>query len=464
MDDQAHGGTTDPGGVTIVRTAQGVLVARKAAPPGGVARLVREVAVLRLLDGLAVPTPLDPDDDASSGAVELAFAGTATLADSLSRAGLDHGHGSPGRPGPAALLAEVAHIVDLAHQRGVSHGRITADHVLLDGAGTVVLTGWADAGVRSDVAIPIGPAATDSAPFDGPGAFDPATDVAALGELAERAAANEPDNRLRTRLRAVATAACHPEASIRPPMAELARVLALTDDDSRRARRDRSREPSTPAGRARWMVLAAATAATAAVGVVALLAPTGGDAPGAGGRASPGSADERSDGVAGLPHSPSGDVIDPMPSSSVAADGARATASTAPEDSAPTGTDAAPCPTNAAELASGGLPTRCRTVVTITGAFLGVGTDRYALGGPTDQAGLADLRCDGRLSPVVLRLPGGQIYLYDRWPRPGEEVVGRLAGTADGAASLAEAGAARCGAVAITRVDGSVLDITGIVS
>ena len=48
------------------------------------------------------------------------------------------------------MAAQLARTLADLHDRGIVHGRITADHVLLDGLGRVVLAGLAGASTASE--------------------------------------------------------------------------------------------------------------------------------------------------------------------------------------------------------------------------------------------------------------------------------------------------------------------------
>ena len=285
-------------GVTVVRDSRGELVARKVVPAADRGRLRHELAVLRRLHGLAVVSPRQPgtavdlDSGAAYGQVDFIYVGPRTLAEATDLA--------PARL--LAMLAAVARTLEEAHQRGVSHGRVDGSHVLLGSQDQPVLCGWAEAGI--DPAVLAEPGGGTDVPGTGfLGAvgsspvppFDPAGDVAALGELAFQVAQRNRSvsGRVRTQLTAVATAARHPDPKLRPPMTELARVLGLPGPAS-----EPVQQPSSPAGSnpPRWgrpwrrLVAGGAAALAAALLTVVAVGSFTGSAPrstAAGGAASP---------------------------------------------------------------------------------------------------------------------------------------------------------------------------------
>lgn len=108
----------------------------------------------------------------------------------------------------AAVVAAVAQTVSDLHDLGVSHGRLTPDHVLLDECGRPVLCGLSNPGLTHSLSTIVGP---DAAPFN------PDADSRALGAMLEDLVLRlpVPDGRRRSRnaatqrtqLRSIAAAA-----------------------------------------------------------------------------------------------------------------------------------------------------------------------------------------------------------------------------------------------------------------
>ena len=442
-----------PEGVTVAREQGRGLVVRKVAPAGGEPRLDREVALLRHLDGLAVPVPLGPEPPPGVGE-RFGYAGPRTLHDAAT---LD----------PSVLvatLATVATVLADAHDRGVSHGRVEAGHVLVGDTGRAVLTGWADAGVRDDVeAMPgVGP---------GPQPFDPAADVAAFGALVEHTArvADLPPGRARTHLTAVTTAARHPDPTIRPPARELARVLDLA---AATATGPSGRAPDPAPGR-RVLIGAIAAAAGALVTIVAVTS---------GGTSRPASTPSavalaaETDAGTGLGSGDGADDFledraDPVAGTDLDPDRAGRTAPTGDDRggaaidrsprSGPATSPVSTCPITPEALALAGLPAPCVGAAIVEGAVVTLGPLRFALGDPGDVAGLSDPTCSGRLRPTLLRPSSGRVYLFDTWATAGRPVTGRLVGTVPDAAALADPTGLRCGPIGVVRPDGSIAELTG---
>lgn len=522
-------------GVTVTRHLRtDRLVARKSVAPGAEHRLRREVAVLRLLDGLAVCTPVDPNDDGSDGQIDLAYVGPRTLVELEAL-----------RPEELLVaLAGIARTLQGAHERGVSHGRLTAEHVLLDEHGGPVLAGWSAAGLREDALAHVQrldrahgenqhdkprhdkPRHNDDRHDDRPGSdlngrptgpeepagsdtpepaatFDPAADVAALGELAARSAqaSRVLGGRVRTQLAAVAAAARHPDPSVRPPLGELVRVLDLAGGDPDgpvdHARHRRRTERTARAMRVadgpigRLSLAAVGAAAAAALTVIAL------DRLGADPSAGPATAARSvaSDSMSSSAHT-NGDAavgsdqaLDPgrnaqaVPASAAASNPYRRnpssaaqgpsepTVATEPNRPTPTTTagaladrsqpTAAPgdCPSDAGRLAGEGLPARCARSVVLDGERIRIGSARYSLGSPGDQAGLGDPLCQGLLSPIVWERASGRVYLFDGWATATTTVTGRLAGSAPGSTGLLDPLGEGCGPVLVTMNDGTVTEL-----
>lgn len=455
-------------GVTVVRDDGGELVARKAVGDGDVARLQREVAVLRRLEGLAVVALRNPADDGSNGWVDLHYVGPRTLADAAEL--------PPTRL--LTVLTSVATTLGAAHDRGVSHGRLDARHVLLGAEDAAVLCGWSAAGLRDAAAgqptdLDPTPAVADSGEggldddeSDGrvrtpsrPG-FDPAADVAALGELAAQAAqTNRPlSSRIRTQLSAVATAAGHPDPSVRPPMAELARVLGLSAGPAADAPGS-TKPPGTTSWRAQLVALRAsprrlalgAVAAVAAAWVTVVISGSGkgNDPPAAAAPAAPATAAV-----------PLGAAAPASPSETTLGAASSVPASTGGAPPSPGADAGTACPTTAEALALAGLTSGCAAAlgVSVDGAQLHVAGLRYALGAPGDQVGLSDPACTGVLLPTVVEAVTGRVYLFDQWALSGQPVAARLAGEVAGALRLARPlGDGPCGVIEVVLEDTTVV-------
>ncbi len=498
-------------GVTVVRDSRGELVARKVVPAADRGRLRHELAVLGRLHGLAVVSPrqpgtaaatgtaartetgaVDPDSGEADGQVDFIYVGPRTLAEATDLA--------PARL--LAMLAAVARTLEEAHERGVSHGRVDGSHVLLGSQDQPVLCGWAEAGIDPAVLAEPG-GGTDVAGTGFPGTdvpgtgylvtgflgavgsapvppFDPAGDVAALGELAFQVAQRNRSvsGRIRTQLTAVATAARHPDPKLRPPMTELARVLGLSGPAS-----EPVQQPLSPAGSnpPRWerpsrrLVAGGGAALAAALLTVVAVGSFTGSAPrstAAGGAASPATEDAASP----LPVDPGATVEPGSPAGSGSGSDAGSAPGSVPGSTpAPTaarGSPSAtasplidkPCPTTAEELALAGLATRCLVplAVSLNGHQLHIAQLVFTLGQPGDVAALSDPGCTGKLTPTVLQPASGAVFVYDEWAGAERPSTARSLDVVVGAVGFADPTGATCGVISLRHADGTIATIATI--
>ncbi|HWH33813.1 MAG TPA: protein kinase, partial [Acidimicrobiales bacterium] len=211
-------------GAQLSMTADGRLAVTKRAPAGAAAdRLAREVEVLRRAAHPGVVELVAVDHPGDGIAVHTAFVGGGTLAGQL--ATMTAGRGARVAAGVAATMADI-------HDRGITHGRLSADHVLVGGGEHVRLCGWADAtmgtgrspgeaGVAADVeavALLVRSLAEQA----------PGEDTGALRSVADRVLLAEPGNRpaMHTLAQALTTLAERPSppATVPAPAAGDRRV------------------------------------------------------------------------------------------------------------------------------------------------------------------------------------------------------------------------------------------------
>ena len=102
---------------------------------GGVARLTREARMLTLARHPGVVTLIGLERTPERARLTTAGTGSHTLAT----------WPCPSAERAAGVIAALAETVADLHQLGIAHGRITADHVLIDQDGRPVLTGFAEA-------------------------------------------------------------------------------------------------------------------------------------------------------------------------------------------------------------------------------------------------------------------------------------------------------------------------------
>ena len=349
------------------------------------------------------------------------------------------------------ILASAAATLSDLHDRGIVHGRIDAEHVLVDEHGAAVLCGFAAAEQHADR-----PASDD---------------VAAMGRLIgtlavalNRSGARRGVLRSRghtevaERLAAIGRRAADPLASRRPSARALARQLAELAPESGRPRA----EPFAGAGERSPLAVVGVVAAAAAVGVLAVLGFSRWRASAANPSSSPATAttiaatttttalppaessvaapavstvDVTGVLVAPEPTPPAipGDppllepappampsdapIPDPPPLDEPPAVDGTADASTGP----PTGCETLPADTPAVDLDDDG----CAEPITIGGdGTVTVGRLAFGIGlDPGDQVLVGDWDCDGRPTLAVLRMPSGAVDVFSGWPAEGEAPV-----------------------------------------
>lgn len=373
--------------MTVSVDAEGRAVVVKAGSGPAAGRLRHEAEVLEAAVHVGVVEVLSLVDEADDGvALTTAFAGTAVTT-------------PVGDPAAAVrVLAGVAGILADLHDRGVVHGRVTPDHVLLGAGGTVVLCGF-------------GGAAGPGAP-GGPRAGDDVAGLAALGDalLAER------HTGLAEEARAVLDRAATAGAGAGPTMRTLATALAALGGTAspgprllvaRRRRRAPRRLARSGALALGGVVLTGAVGL--ALAAVALPEPSAGGAPG---------------------------PVAPAATSTPAVVPGATPAST------PTA-----CP-------PAGEGAGCDDTTGLDGTNVWWRGARWSVSRPGEVVAVGDWNCDGAASPAVLRPEDGSVWVYRRWD---EAEVAVAAGTVPGAVRLrnGEPDAEGCPTLLLERHDGT---------
>lgn len=390
-------------------SADGRLAVVKRSGPGpGAIRLRHEAEVLRRAAHPGVVELIDEQSGDEGTTLTTAFVGGGTLREHM-------GDRCDLRLAARASAVVAATLADL-HDRGIAHGRVSADHILMGAGGRVVVCGWAEATVATE-----------------PGARAPQAhaDVAALGtllrELAEGRTTPEADA-----LRRVGDRALAADPAARPSMRSLVTALRTVVPEGTASDRAAPvtaagtgprvlapRPPTRPARhRARARPGGAALLAVGAlVGVaVAVVGLAGG-----------GSADPPVDhaAVAGTPAE-----RPPGPSPSLAPASASASAST----TLPTGQvwppgagDDDACPPVPAPVAVDVDGDGCEEAVEVAAGVVSTAGGRWQVGAATDVVVVGDWDCDGSATPAVVRPGTGEVWLFPRWAGPGEDVPAELA-------------------------------------
>lgn len=420
----------------IVDDAGSPVLAKRSTDPEGRARLAREHATLVDLDALDVVEPVDLVTTDEATVLHLRWVGAHSLA---TVAGLDPEYA--GR-----VVAAVAATVRDLHCAGRAHGRLTADHVLLDGTGMPVLTGLADA-------QPIDPHLAS-------------VDVAALGELLtdtlHRAHQDiDPvDSRvhrsrnagLRAALLTLADHAQAPDPEVRPTIDAFAAALGDTLPRERRVRpRPAGRRFATRVG----VGLVVGMALGGTVAAVGSTRATPGPAPAvAAPTTDPGPTSPSTD----APGLVGADATTPRPS------GAPSPATSSPATSSPTTVAPAVDPPAAPPTGPGPDPCGpggsdegvCGQPVRVHGERVTFGGRTWVVGRAGDRVVVGDWDCDGMATAASLRPSSGEVFVFDRWVVPGDEVTVDARVTVPGGVALeaTDPDGDACPALTVVRDDG----------
>ena len=388
-------------------SADGRLAVVKRSGPGpGAIRLRHEAEMLRRAAHPGVVELIDEQSGDEGTTLTTAFVGGGTLREHL-------GDRCDLRLAARVSAVVAATLADL-HDRGIAHGRVSADHILMGAGGRAVVCGWAEATVATE---------------PGAGAPQAHADVAALGtllrELAEGRTTAEADA-----LRRVGDRALAADPAARPSMRSLMTALRTLVPEGTASDRPAPvtaartgprvlapRLATRPAGhRARTRPGAAGLLAVGAlVGVaVAVVSLAGG-----------GSADPPVDhaAVAGTPaERPPG----PSASPSVAPTSTSTTLPTGQVWPPVAGEDDA-CPPVPAPVAVDVDGDGCEEAVEVAAGLVSTAGARWQVGAATDVVVVGDWDCDGSATPAVVRPGTGVVWLFPRWAGPGEDVPAELA-------------------------------------
>lgn len=406
-------------GTGLAMSADGRLVVIKTAGPGpGAARLRHEAEALRRAASPGVVELMGERSGNGGTTLTTAFVGGGTLA--------EHMGGRCDLGVATRVVAAVAATMADLHDRGITHGRLAADHILVgsslvDTGGQAVVCGWAEATL-------------DAGP--GPGASAVNADVAALGALlrelaegrttagaealrrvAERALASDPAARPSMRSLAAVLRALVPEGPGPGPSVPAAaasptgaRVLAARRPARHRARR----RPPAP------ILVAAAALASVAVAGVALSGGGGAEQPERPGALAGATAEEP-------PEAP-GHAAAPTPST-VATTVAAGRVWPPPPPGTP------PCPPVAAPVAADVDGDGCDEGVEVAAGVVRAAGAQWQVATATDVVLVGDWDCDGVATAAVVRPGSGQVWLFAHWAGTGEDVAAVLAKVVPGAVS-----------------------------
>jgi len=134
---------------------------------------------------------------------------------------------------------------------------------------------------------------------------------------------------------------------------------------------------------------------------------------------------------------PGGPTVLPPPSPpAVPAPSAPADAAGPTEGSGPSG---AGCPPGAGADSPSGPDVDgdgCPDVVTVEGERVTFGGTTWVVGRTGDRVVVADWDCDGTATAAALRPSSGEVFVFDRWVVPGDEITVNAAATVAGASEL----------------------------
>jgi hypothetical protein len=431
------------------------VVIKQATGAADVERLVREAAVLRaaahpgVVEVLADrPLPGDVHE------LMLNVAGTRTAGDlHLPLAGA------------AGLVASLASTVADLHDLGIVHGRVRADHVVIDAGGRPVLCGFGEALRFDDGDVPMVARAAEVAALgellrrlveahdEGADGWVPIPERRfrgadrwavharrALLNVADHATADDPAARPDARALAASVLAALPEARI-TGAAGGTDDAALPPTSVPWPRRSFERlRRSGAAVRGLRLRPGHLTRVAAVVGLGLLVL-------GVGGLLRPG------DGTSGAPAGAG-------PASAPAPDRA-ARRATSTETTAPPPTAAAPgCPAPSAPAPGTVLADHdgdgCPSPVVLGDGAVELAGTRYLVGAPGDLLAVGDWDCDGRATVGLVERPSGLVYLFERWAREGADEVVPAVAAVEGAESVATAPGddGGCEVLVVTDADG----------
>jgi hypothetical protein len=411
------------------------VVRKTATDPAARERLVHEAAML----GLAQ----------RPGVVEVAglFDGEEATELTLRMAG-DRMH-IPGSLAPAqaaSLLQDLATTVADLHERGVTHGRIGIDHLVLDAAGHPVLCGFGDAWAHTGV---------DPARL----ARGQAADVAALGELLTLLLAPGSDIAVLPEHRHHLSA----EERLREQRDGERRALLTLADQAAAA--DVERRPSA-ARFAELLSRASPTPDRAATGEPTAAAAGFGDLPSAGRIGAAGAESPATQRLA-RPE-PLRRLVPPLPQlrwrsalpSASSLERLRSLPFRAAGIALLALTGLGLLTTGVASLRHGSRPHLDGPVeasIRVAGRTVTVGSRRFELGQAGDLVTLGSWRCDGSTMPALLRPSTGEVFVFDSWASPGHDVTVHPTAVMPGARSLqATPAAGGCMGLSVVLADGTM--------
>lgn len=414
------------------------VVVKRATLPGDVERLAREAVLLRAAAHPGVVSVVGAEVVGDGFELELAVAGTRTAADLRVEV-----------VGVAGFVAALATTVADLHGLGIVHGRIRADHVVVDRVGRPVLCGFGGAGRIGEV------------PPRSATALTPPDDVAALGALlaalldrASGVSSRRGGARHRRRvaaqrsLQALAAQASAPDPTRRPTARAVAASILANVPDAHLPESIAEDPGDQPVGRVGEPASSDAPPADRARRPAAGW--TEADGPGADRGRGP-DVDAADIGRSDVGMGSSAGLEGRRRRSTPATGAGRRRGSAVPVAAAvgvgllgfgvvslvrPTSEPAlAPVP-SATEVGGSAATTSTPATAVVGTAVVVRDGVRYGVGRADDRWAIGDWDCDGVATVAVLRPGSGAVYVFDGWAVVGRDVVAGRATTVAGAVGI----------------------------
>ncbi|MGI8807244.1 MAG: hypothetical protein ACR2KK_05295 [Acidimicrobiales bacterium] len=361
------------------------------------------------------------------------------------------------------LLAALGTTLADLHELGLVHGAVSADHVIVGPGGRPILCGLAYGG---RVGQPAGPAARPPA-FADParaddGTLTPAFDVFGVGALARFLAPDPPPGHVLARIAEEATSGA---VSARPSARALAELLQSAVPTARLPR-GLQPDPPVPArpvadpmaalrqgrsslggGRPTRLRPAALVAAVAAVGVVgAAIVLAGSLKP-----APPAMV---------APAVPSSDTVPPdegQPGPTTTRSGLVPSSPSTVFPSSTVVSRRADCPPATGVLHADVDSDGCADALRYVDGVLQAGDVRWALGRAGDQVAVGDWACQGSRTLALFRPSTGEVFRFDAWASPGQDLTAPAVARVPGGVALRAADVDRdgCHEVVVERAAGA---------
>jgi hypothetical protein len=100
----------------------------------------------------------------------------------------------------------------------------------------------------------------------------------------------------------------------------------------------------------------------------------------------------------------------------------------------------------------------CQQAAAVNGQIITVGDERFEVGQPGDEIVLRDWDCDGQPTPALLRRRTGEVFVFTKWDRSADVVIGPNATVVGAQRLVADAPAGACSGLSVHTAD-SVVEI-----